>query len=325
MRTWKIAELHAHTYASDGDMTPQELVLQAWRYGIQVLSVSDHNTRKSIAPASAVAEKLGMIVVPAIEWTTFYGHLVITGGKSQTDWKTFNPNTADACVAEADRAGDAVTIAHPFRTGWPLCAGGCMQYELKTYAHVHAIEIFSRVRPYSSVTNMRALEWWQARIDGGWHLAPVAGRDWHTPDGIDETPNPYACTCLAMQGNTPADAVAALRRGNAYCTVGVWIDCKLCTADAEYLPGDTVPSGCEAMLYISVTPWKQFPYACKCDMVELRQKGVCTRIDLQSAQNGIAVVLTDAPLCVRMCGQIEGQQATLSILSPFYVQQGENQ
>jgi len=52
--------LHLHSAYSDGTLTPTELVEEAHRQGVRVLSLTDHDTTVGLAEAAAAAERLGV-------------------------------------------------------------------------------------------------------------------------------------------------------------------------------------------------------------------------------------------------------------------------
>jgi predicted metal-dependent phosphoesterase TrpH len=61
-------DLHSHTTASDGTLTPAELVREAVRRGVRVLAVTDHDSTEGLA--EAIAEAHGhppLQIVPGIE------------------------------------------------------------------------------------------------------------------------------------------------------------------------------------------------------------------------------------------------------------------
>ena len=62
-------DLHTHTTASDGRCTPPELVARAASAGVQVLSVTDHDTTSACAPVAAACARAGIEFVPGIEIT----------------------------------------------------------------------------------------------------------------------------------------------------------------------------------------------------------------------------------------------------------------
>ena len=62
-------DLHLHTTASDGTLSPTSLVRRAAAAGITVLSVTDHDTTAGYDEASRAARDCGVAVVPGIEIT----------------------------------------------------------------------------------------------------------------------------------------------------------------------------------------------------------------------------------------------------------------
>jgi predicted metal-dependent phosphoesterase TrpH len=60
-------DLHTHTKASDGSLTPKELVALALRHKISVLAVTDHDTVDGITEAALAAAEAGIIFIPGIE------------------------------------------------------------------------------------------------------------------------------------------------------------------------------------------------------------------------------------------------------------------
>ncbi|OFW20332.1 MAG: hypothetical protein A3H97_20550 [Acidobacteria bacterium RIFCSPLOWO2_02_FULL_65_29] len=62
-------DLHTHTTASDGRLTPAGLVARASAAGVTVLSVTDHDTTGAAGAASAACAAHGIEFVPGIEIT----------------------------------------------------------------------------------------------------------------------------------------------------------------------------------------------------------------------------------------------------------------
>lgn len=65
-------DLHTHTTASDGALTPRELVERAHGLGIRTLSVTDHDTLAGVSEASAAADARSMELLPGIEITAVH-------------------------------------------------------------------------------------------------------------------------------------------------------------------------------------------------------------------------------------------------------------
>jgi 3',5'-nucleoside bisphosphate phosphatase len=64
-----VIDLHVHTTASDGRLTPAELVDRASQAGLTVLSVTDHDTVQAVDEVMARANERGLRVVPGVEIT----------------------------------------------------------------------------------------------------------------------------------------------------------------------------------------------------------------------------------------------------------------
>lgn len=76
-------DLHTHSTASDGNLSPQDLVLKAKEKGISVLALTDHDTTSGLDEAASVALTQGITFVPGIElnitWPTGEFHLLGLG------------------------------------------------------------------------------------------------------------------------------------------------------------------------------------------------------------------------------------------------------
>ena len=63
-------DLHCHSSASDGALSPTELVQRAQQPGVTVLALTDHDTTMGLAEAGSCAEKLGIRFINGIELST---------------------------------------------------------------------------------------------------------------------------------------------------------------------------------------------------------------------------------------------------------------
>jgi len=62
-----LIDLHLHTTASDGSLSPSELVVQARAAGLSIFSITDHDTTAGCDAARAAAVAAGLELVPGIE------------------------------------------------------------------------------------------------------------------------------------------------------------------------------------------------------------------------------------------------------------------
>ncbi len=64
-------DLHIHSSASDGRLSPEEVVREAARQGLSVIALTDHDTVSGVVPALAAARAFpGLRVIPGVELST---------------------------------------------------------------------------------------------------------------------------------------------------------------------------------------------------------------------------------------------------------------
>ena len=73
-------DLHTHSTASDGTLSPSELILQAARAGVKTLALTDHDCVAGIAEAQSAANQNNVKLIPGIELSVMWSgrtlHLV---------------------------------------------------------------------------------------------------------------------------------------------------------------------------------------------------------------------------------------------------------
>lgn len=68
----KTVDLHVHSTASDGTLTPAELVRTAKKIDLSAFALTDHDTISGVAQAVEAGNKLGIEIIPGIEMSTSY-------------------------------------------------------------------------------------------------------------------------------------------------------------------------------------------------------------------------------------------------------------
>ncbi|RLC93381.1 MAG: PHP domain-containing protein [Chloroflexi bacterium] len=69
------ADLHIHSTASDGHLTPEELVAMAADLGLEVISITDHDSIDGVAPALEAAQAYtGLKLIAGVEVSTDVPH-----------------------------------------------------------------------------------------------------------------------------------------------------------------------------------------------------------------------------------------------------------
>ncbi|MFO1434865.1 MAG: PHP domain-containing protein [Gammaproteobacteria bacterium] len=63
-------DLHAHSTASDGGLSPTEVIERAANRGVRVMALTDHDTISGLEEAQAAAKKIGVLLINGIEIST---------------------------------------------------------------------------------------------------------------------------------------------------------------------------------------------------------------------------------------------------------------
>ncbi|WP_322904081.1 CehA/McbA family metallohydrolase [Paenibacillus campi] len=176
---WIPAELHTHTFHSDGSQSLQELAQSAKQAGIEVIALTDHNTQSGLVDRDVVEHDIGLRIIAGMEWTTFYGHMVTLGLQQYVDWRQVGQGDIEQGIRHVHEAGGIAGIAHPFRIGSPICTGCYWEYPIHNWSQVDYIEVWSTLMPFMKQDSQRAFALWTALLNEGHRLAATSGRDWH--------------------------------------------------------------------------------------------------------------------------------------------------
>lgn len=68
----KKGDFHIHSTASDGSLSPEEIITSARHRGIDLIAITDHNTIKGIDVAAQYCKHHKISIVPAVELSTRY-------------------------------------------------------------------------------------------------------------------------------------------------------------------------------------------------------------------------------------------------------------
>lgn len=66
------ADLHIHTNASDGDLSPEDLINKVVQKGLQTISITDHDTIQGYLDAKELADQKDIELIPGAEISTIW-------------------------------------------------------------------------------------------------------------------------------------------------------------------------------------------------------------------------------------------------------------
>ena len=72
-----LADLHMHSYYSDGTMSPREIVEDAKKRNVQLIAITDHNVLDSYTELKEAAEEFGIKVIRGVEIDARFEEIVV--------------------------------------------------------------------------------------------------------------------------------------------------------------------------------------------------------------------------------------------------------
>lgn len=311
-------ELHCHTIHSDGDFTPCSLQQTAVKNRLSLIALTDHNTFSG-------TEKLDGGICPfikGIEWTTYFGHMLVLGAESFVDWRDAVPDNIDKKINDVKKAGGLVGVAHPFQCGSPICTGGRWEFNVRNWNNVDYIEIWHEAFHKGNTENSRAQDFWTSLLDKGYHIAASYGRDWHRQqkDGML-----FGCTYLGMDGEVnEKNALSAIKHGRMVVSTGAEFSFTALQNGKTYHIGDTVSDGNTVFSFqTDFDARKEFQSNKNIEYktIKIITNGRKTVYSGSEKQNGAELILNKKSWYrAELWGTIDGQEQPLAITGPIYTE-----
>lgn len=250
MNNWIPYELHTHTNHSDGKHTFYELALSAKKLGLGGFAITDHNTISTFKYIDELATILGISIVRGLEWTTFWGHILLVGIKEYIEWTDITLENINEKLLETKNKSELIGLAHPFRLGGAIATGCYCEYKIDNWDVFDYIEVWSGTSPSLRYMNKRAFEFWTDLLNTGHRISAVSGRDWHKSMESDKY---IAATYLNIQGdNTAENIINAIKSGRIVVGFGYIIYAKLIYDEKEYDIGNIVNKGSDKRAKLNI-------------------------------------------------------------------------
>ena len=216
-------DFHLHTYYSDGHVTPEMRVLEAWAEGLDAISITDHqpvprshtetkDCNVSYNKAFPMAESKGITLIKGLEITGSdpVGHLNVLFIKDCNDYmpkkRNFSETEADSLIEKAAAEGAYITTNHP---GWPDKNSELPAYIVRhiEQKRIQGIEIFNNEEFYP-----RAIDYADQ-----YNLAYIGATDAHYPmDFLFDLKKKFrTLTFVFAKENTPESIKEALYAGRS--------------------------------------------------------------------------------------------------------------
>jgi PHP domain len=233
-------ETHLHTLHSDGQHSVAAMLEACKSAGYDAVALTDHNTLSGLHEAEVAAARLGLVLVPGVEVTTFRGHAVVLGVARVPEWRDLEERGMDALADDVHAAGGLLCVSHPAALGSPICSGCTWAWPVRP-ASVDLWEVFSAPRPGTELP----AELWRQLLAAGSRAAPVAAGDVHS---ISAAARLKTATYVYAIERSPAGVLEALRERRVFASAGPRLDFWLedgagnvALVGSQVAPGDWTP------------------------------------------------------------------------------------
>ena len=199
---WLAGDLHVHSTASDGKLSPYELGMLARKRGLDFLAIADHN---NFCENFALPKIPGLTLIPAVEWTHYKGHMNFFGIKAPFD-QSFVANDIDemrTLIRQAKNKGALISVNHP---KCPRCP-----YLWEDDTIFDLVEIWNG--PMRKA-NTDAILWWHQMLLSGRKMPIVGGSDFHRTLSPVRLSNPTTFVYAKSAGTE--DILSAILSGRSY-------------------------------------------------------------------------------------------------------------
>jgi hypothetical protein len=232
-------ETHLHTLHSDGRHSVDAMFEACRTAGYGAVALTDHNTQSGMAEARAAADRLGLILVPGVEVTTFHGHAIALGVSRVPEWRDVEARGIDALARDVHAEGGLVSVAHPAAVGSPICSGCTWQWPIEPES-VDLWEAFSAPRPVTEAS----VALWRHLLARGAYAAPAAAGDVHSTTAVAQAKK---ATHLFVREHTSAGVLEALRARRLFASAGprldFWLEATPDTPDTQRTHGTRALAG----------------------------------------------------------------------------------
>ncbi len=235
---WYRGDLHGHTLHSDGRWDVPDLIQYARDYGLDFVTLSDHNTVSGLRQFDSLRSD-DLLTIGGMEMTTYYGHALALGLREWVEWRIgVDGLTMPELADRARQAGATFIIAHPLSVGDPYCTGCDWGYADMLPGNARIVEIWNSAWETDG-HNERALQLWYRWLNAGYRMTATRGSDIHEPLNYTNV----AFNVVYADELSEEAILRAIRQGHLYISAGPRLDLTARDSDGgAVMVGDRVTS-----------------------------------------------------------------------------------
>lgn len=235
---WIKIQTHVHTLNSDGSNTLDDMALHAKASGIDAILLTDHNTFAGFQNADKISEKYNINIIKAIEYTTFYGHIIVINSPYYR-WENLNDTSLNELADYVHNYGGIIGIAHPMGVGDPTCTGGNFSYKNVDFNKIDFIEVWHGVTDKFNEAEKNRL-FWLDKLSQVKPITALYGGDFHKKEHFIQS---NSFNWLQIDEQLPIELAIkqAIKAGRIIMSKGPFFNIKIEHMGESFIIGDTIP------------------------------------------------------------------------------------
>lgn len=318
---WIAVETHTHTVHSDAKFTVAELLEAAHQAQLDAIVISDHNTDTALEEVPANQRE--PMVIPGIEWTSFYGHVVLIGPERFVEFRDLTTKNLDEHLRAAHEAGAVAVMAHPCCLGEPFCCGCHWDFEVPDWKEMDALEVWSEDNPSLNPRNGCAYKLWNRKLAEGFTPTALSARDWHRNFAADI---PFGVNYMQVEeGISVTEAVKnAIRAGRSYFSLGPTVDVRVLSGGRQAGIGAHIQSG-KGKIQITFGDqvrkevWEPYEIIPETIVVRVNSREKKYEFAGFGRQLCVEEELDKGSIRIELYGKIHGSEGAILITNPIFV------
>jgi hypothetical protein len=193
---WYRGDLHMHTAHSDGScasLTGRPVPCPLYHtaeaavaHGLDFIALSDHNTGSHYDAVRELQPAFDtLLMIPAVEVTTFQGHANVFGTTEPVDARLGGPTVSNvgAILDQVHDLHALISINHPTSPTDETCRGCGWSAPDTDWSKVQSIEVLNAGELWGAMGDARVkrpgVAFWRDLLNEGHHLTGVGGSDNH--------------------------------------------------------------------------------------------------------------------------------------------------
>lgn len=234
---WIKIQTHVHTINSDGLDTLRDMAQSAGKKSVDVIFLTDHNTMYGYKDIENISRETGVKIIKAIEYTTFYGH-IITVGAPYFRWECLKEDSLNELADHVHENNGIIGIAHPMAIGNPVCTGGRYKFRNTDFEKIDFMEEWHGVSNKDNEWEKNK-EFWEDKVNKGNRITTIYGGDFHTKEHFNES-SAFNLVHIDESKELESQIIGAIRSGRVIMSKGPSFHMRIIKTDRVYNMGSVV-------------------------------------------------------------------------------------